>query len=152
MSTATTFSTEADTGAFPILAEAMRDGAADASHAVNDLMPGILNAVSQVAYSGCYYASFGVCFSALFISRALPKHGAILRGLHDGAGAASVAVQRLSGMHPEGLDPTTRSIASGTRKKKAKLAAEARQQAARRARGETLATAINLTEDALLLD
>jgi hypothetical protein len=77
------------------VANAVKEGAADANKAASTVLPAIGKILSKTVYNGCYYISFGVTFSALTVGRLLPRDNIAGRGLHDGALAAKEKVGRL---------------------------------------------------------
>ncbi|NKC12843.1 MAG: hypothetical protein GKR94_11770 [Gammaproteobacteria bacterium] len=72
-------------------AAAMREGASDARTAARKFWPTLSRATSLVAYSSCYYVSYGVVYSATVLCEVFPKNNPIVDGLADGARAARSA-------------------------------------------------------------
>jgi hypothetical protein len=75
------------------IAGALRQGAAEAGETADRLLPKVGKLMSKGIYSTCYYGSFGVVFTALTIARLLPKDGAVIHGIEDGADAARHAAE-----------------------------------------------------------
>jgi len=73
--------------------EGIRQGAAEAGETADRLLPKVGKLMSKGIYSTCYYGSFGVVFTALTIARLLPKDGAVIHGIEDGADAARHAAE-----------------------------------------------------------
>ena len=76
------------------VADAVKEGAADATKTAAAVLPGIGKILSKSIYNGCYYISFGVTFSALTVAKLLPVDNTAGRGLHDGAEAAKETITR----------------------------------------------------------
>ncbi|MGD9647357.1 MAG: hypothetical protein AB7U73_16710 [Pirellulales bacterium] len=76
-------------------ADALKDGASDAAKAVQRMVPQGKVSLSKVAYSTCYFVSYGVAFPALFVTSMLPKNNPLSNGLYDGAVAAGDMVDDL---------------------------------------------------------
>jgi hypothetical protein len=82
--------------AMTLALQAAKDGAADAQHRVNEMMPAIGGFLNRLTYTTCYAVSYGVVFPTLFVARAVPKDNAIVHGLVDGARAARDALDARS--------------------------------------------------------
>jgi hypothetical protein len=78
-------------------ANAARDGAADASAKVRELLPKVSATVSRGVYNGSYYVAFGVVFPTLFLCRVIPGGQALAAGIVDGAAAASDNIREMRG-------------------------------------------------------
>ena len=66
-----------------------RDGAADAREAAGKALANTSLFVSRVVYQTTYAVSYGVVFPVAFVARAVPRDNAAVRGLIEGAQAAS---------------------------------------------------------------
>src|SRR5262245_9254671 len=53
--------------------------------------------LSRFVYTTCYTVSYGVVFPAVFLAHSIPQNNAVVRGLIDGAHAASLKVDALRG-------------------------------------------------------
>jgi hypothetical protein len=80
---------------FQTAANAARDGAADASAKVRELLPKVSATVSRGVYNGSYYVAFGVVFPTLFLCRILPGGNPLAAGIVDGAAAARDNVREM---------------------------------------------------------
>lgn len=76
------------------VADALRQGASDASKSADRLLPKVGKLMSKGLYATCYFGSYGVVFAALTVARMLPKDGSVIHGLEDGADAARHAVEQ----------------------------------------------------------
>ncbi len=59
----------------------------------NELVPGAMQGMSHLAYSGSYWLSYGVVYAAVFVAHSLPQDNPVMHGLRDGAGAAIDALK-----------------------------------------------------------
>lgn len=84
---------QADSDPSARVTEAMREGASDAAKAANRILPAAGEYLSRGVYGACYYATYGVVFSALTLAKIVPGSSAVSRGVHDGASDARKAVQ-----------------------------------------------------------
>jgi hypothetical protein len=73
-------------------AGAARDGASNAMAKVRAAVPAVGGFISRVAYSGSYYASFGIVFPTMLVANFVPGGCVLAAGLQDGASAALAAV------------------------------------------------------------
>ncbi len=76
---------------------AARQGAADAREAAARFADSAGLFVSRFVYTTCYTVSYGVVFPTVILARALPRRNAVVRGLLDGASAASQRVDEILG-------------------------------------------------------
>jgi len=76
-------------------AEAVRDGASDATSRVQKLGPATTQFVSRVTYSGFYFLSYGIVFPTLLVTNYVPGMHPVANGLTDGAVAASDYVKEM---------------------------------------------------------
>jgi hypothetical protein len=83
--------------ALELVATAARNGAADARVAANEALANTSLFLSRIIYQTTYAVSFGVVFPAAFVARAIPRNNAAVRGLIDGAHAASRRVDVVLG-------------------------------------------------------
>jgi hypothetical protein len=74
--------------------QAAKDGAADATSAVQKAIPAASRFLSRFVYTTSYTFSYGVVFPAVLIARSIPSDNALVRGLIDGARAASDTVDQ----------------------------------------------------------
>ena len=81
--------------AIELVSNAAREGAADARQAAAHAWEVSSRFVSRFVYTTCYTVSYGVVFPAAFISHAVPKDNAAVRGLIAGASAAKAKVASL---------------------------------------------------------
>jgi len=91
--------------------QAARDGAADARAAVDRAIPAISKFVSRFVYTTSYSVSYGVVFPVMLLARAVPKDNAFVRGLVDGAQAATDMVDDWKGIpiRPDSAEPAIAS-------------------------------------------
>jgi len=76
-------------------AAAMRDGAADASARVHELVPQVQHFISRGVYNGSYYFSYGVVFPTVFLCHLIPGGKSLASGIVDGALAGADYVRGL---------------------------------------------------------
>ena len=69
-------------------ADAVKKSTSDARRAASQAIPAVRSAFAQGVYVVTYYASFGVVFAALAVSRVTPMENAFGYGIRDGAAAA----------------------------------------------------------------
>jgi hypothetical protein len=81
------------------MARAARDGAADAREMAERVWSGTSLFLSRFVYTTSYTLSFGVVFPATILARSIPRNNAAVRGLIDGARAATAKVDEIKG-HP----------------------------------------------------
>ncbi len=89
----TTSTGTADDQAMRSIADAVRDAsktAAEHAAAVQNAIDGtgIIQSVSRITYTGAYAISFGIVYTAVFVTQWLPQDNPIMDGLGDGARAA----------------------------------------------------------------
>jgi hypothetical protein len=83
-----------------IAVQAARQGAADASEAAARAWSATNLVMAKIVYSASYTIAFGVVFPLAFIAQSIPRNNAAIRGLIEGAEAASQRVDRLLGQSP----------------------------------------------------
>jgi hypothetical protein len=85
------------------MARAARDGAADAREMAERVWSGTGLFLSRFVYTTSYTFSYGVVFPATLLARSIPRNNAAVRGLIDGARAATVKVDEIRGQknHPK---------------------------------------------------
>ena len=76
-------------------ANTARGGMEDVRAKVSDSLPAIASSLSEITYKTCYAISYGLCFPAALIARAIPKENAAVHGLIDGAHAAMDLVNEI---------------------------------------------------------
>ena len=76
-------------GTLDLVAKAARDGAADARVAASKALSNTSLFLSRVVYQTTYAVSYGVVFPVAFVARSIPRDNAAVRGLIEGAQAAS---------------------------------------------------------------
>src|SRR4051794_32628509 len=76
-------------GSIDLVARAARDGAADARVAASRALSGTGLFLSRMVYTTTYTLSYGVVFPAAFVAQSIPRNNAAVRGLIEGAHAAS---------------------------------------------------------------
>ena len=74
--------------------EALRHGASDAAEAATQVSESIRKLFSKTVYGAFYGISYGVVFGALLIAKAIPAGSPMEKGIIDGAGAATAAVDK----------------------------------------------------------
>ena len=67
---------------------AMRKSTSDARRAASRAAPAVGSALAKTVYVAAYYASYGVVFAAVTVSRMMPSDNALGNGIRDGAAAA----------------------------------------------------------------
>jgi hypothetical protein len=77
------------TGSLALVRQAARDGAADASEAAARFWSNSGLMVSRLLYNTAYGLSFGVVLPVAFVARAVPVGNPAVRGIIEGADAAS---------------------------------------------------------------
>jgi hypothetical protein len=68
---------------------AARQGAADASEAAERFVASARLFTARLVYTTCYTISYGLVFPTMVVARAIPRDNSAVRGLIDGAGAAT---------------------------------------------------------------
>jgi len=89
LSSAVNSSLDSVSGTMDLVANAARNGAADARAAASRVLSSTGVFLSRVVYSAAYTISYGVVFPAAIVARAIPQNNAAVRGLIEGAHAAS---------------------------------------------------------------
>jgi len=84
-------------GALDLVASAARNGAADARVAASKALSNSRLFLSRVVYQTTYAVSYGVVFPTAFVARAIPRDNAAVRGLIEGAHAASQRADAILG-------------------------------------------------------
>jgi hypothetical protein len=82
-------------GALELVTRAACDGATDARAAANQVWVATGRFVSRFVYTTCYTVSYGVVFPTTLLCQAIPKNNAVVRGLIDGAKAATEKLDEL---------------------------------------------------------
>jgi hypothetical protein len=85
------------TDALSTISRAARDGAADAREMANRVWENTSLFLCRFVYTTSYTLSYGVVFPATLIARSIPVDNAAVRGLIDGARAASEKVHEIRG-------------------------------------------------------
>ena len=107
-------------------ADAMKKSTSDARDAATQAMPALHSALAKTVYTTSYYASFGVVFTAVTLSRLLPPDNAVAFGIRDGAMAAQDVARKHVG-RPARATRVARATASK------RVSSRRRTRAARRA-------------------
>ena len=79
------------------ITQAARDGAADAREMANRVWASTSLFLSRFVYTTSYTISYGVVFPATLIARSVPLDNAAVRGLIDGARAATEKAHEMGG-------------------------------------------------------
>ena len=87
------------------ISRAARDGAADAREMANRVWANTSLFLCRFVYTTSYTISYGVVFPATLIARSVPKDNAAVRGLIDGARAATDKVHEMRGLDLAGPTP-----------------------------------------------
>ncbi len=90
------------------ISRAARDGAADAREMANRVWASSALFLCRFVYTTSYTLSYGVVFPATLIAKSVPKDNAAVRGLIDGARAASEKVHEMRGM--DQIVPSTLTV------------------------------------------
>lgn len=94
--------------AIEIVTKAAKDGAADAKVAAAKLWTNTSLFFCRFVYTTSYTISYGVVFPSVLIARSIPKNNSFVRGLVEGAEAASTKVDRIrSGSPSSSILPVT---------------------------------------------
>jgi hypothetical protein len=80
------------------ITKAARAGAADAQEMANRVWASTSLFLSRFVYTTSYTISYGVVFPATLIARTVPHDNAAVRGLIDGAKAATEKAHKLKGV------------------------------------------------------
>jgi len=83
-----------------VAVQAARQGAADASAAAARAWTASRAIVARAVYNTTYTVSYGLVFPAAFVAQAIPRDNAAVRGLIEGAEAATRRVDQLIGHSP----------------------------------------------------
>ena len=75
--------------AMDVMTRAARDGAADAREAAAKAFSSTGLFLSRMLYTSTYTISYGVVFPVALVTRGIPRDNAAVRGLIEGAQAAS---------------------------------------------------------------
>jgi hypothetical protein len=84
-------------GTLELVANAARNGAADARVAANQALSNTSLFLARVVYQTTYAVSYGVVFPTALVARAIPRDNAAVRGFIEGAHAASRRVDVVLG-------------------------------------------------------
>ena len=79
------------------ITRAAQDGAADAREMATRVWASTSLFLARFVYTTSYTISYGVVFPATLISRSIPRDNAAVRGLMDGAKAATAKVEEMKG-------------------------------------------------------
>jgi hypothetical protein len=82
-------------GAMTLVTRAAKAGAADAKETATKVWNGTSRFVSRFVYTTTYTLSYGIVFPSMLVARAIPKDNVIMRGIVDGAHAATEKVEEL---------------------------------------------------------
>ena len=85
------------TGTIDLVTRAAKDGAADAKEAATKFWNGTSLFLCRFVYTTSYTISYGVVFPSILISRSIPTNSSFVRGLVDGAHAATEKVSEMRG-------------------------------------------------------
>ena len=88
------------TDALATISKAARDGAADAREMATRVWENTSLFVSRFVYTTSYTLAYGVVFPATLIARSIPLDNAAVRGLIEGAHAATQKAQEVRGGDP----------------------------------------------------
>lgn len=97
----------APSGTMDTITQAARDGAADAREMANRVWASSSLFLCRFVYTTSYTLSYGVVFPATLLARSVPKDNAAVRGLIDGARAASEKVHQIRGFDAPPSEPVT---------------------------------------------
>ena len=84
-------------GTMDVAVRAARQGAADAKVAAEKAWSASGVFLARAIYNTSYMVSYGLVFPVAFVAQAIPRDNAAVRGLIDGAEAASRRVDQLIG-------------------------------------------------------
>jgi hypothetical protein len=87
----------APSGTLDLMSRGARDGAADAREMAQRAWSGTSLFFSRFVYTTSYTFSYGVVFPATLLARSIPRDNAAVRGLIDGARAATRKVDQIQG-------------------------------------------------------
>lgn len=94
------------------IGEVMKDGAAAGARAASDLWNLLGGGVAKGVYGSAYSLAYGATFGAMFLGHLIPRESLVIKGLHDGAGAALTAFDAWG--HPQLAAPEETPEASVT--------------------------------------
>jgi hypothetical protein len=97
MSAAVHSSVNSVSGTMELFARAARDGAADAREAASRVLSGTGMFFSRILYTSTYTISYGLVFPVALVAQSIPRENAAVRGLIEGAHAASRRADALLG-------------------------------------------------------
>ena len=83
-----------------VMTKAAKDGAADAKEAAVKLWSNTSLFFSRFVYTTSYTISYGVVFPTVLIARSIPKNNILVKGLIEGAEAASAKVDEIRAGSP----------------------------------------------------
>ena len=83
----------ADEQAMHSVAEAVRDASRAATEHASVVKnaiaeTGLVRSISRISYTGAYALSFGIVYTAVFVTQWLPQDNPVMDGFSDGAQAA----------------------------------------------------------------
>jgi len=87
----------ASTDTLGTISQAARDGAADAREMANRVWANTSLFLCRFVYTTSYTISYGVVFPATLLARSIPMDNAAVRGLIDGARAATEKAHEIRG-------------------------------------------------------
>jgi hypothetical protein len=76
-------------------AQTAKGGMRDVTATASGALPALRGLLAGLAYQTGYAVSYGVVFPSVLVARAIPKENAIVKGLIDGARAATDLVDEL---------------------------------------------------------
>jgi len=76
-------------GTIDLFSRAARDGAADARETASRVLSGTGMFLARILYTSTYTISYGVVFPVALVTQSIPRDNAAVRGLIEGAQAAS---------------------------------------------------------------
>jgi hypothetical protein len=94
-------------GTLSTITQAAKDGAADAREMATRVWANTSLFLSRFVYTTSYTISYGVVFPATLIARSIPRDNAAVRGLIDGARAASDKVHQIQGAELDSVPALT---------------------------------------------
>jgi hypothetical protein len=97
LSSAASSSVNSVSGAMDLVVSAARSGAADAREAAARAVSSSGLFLSRAVYQLTYTVSYGMVFPVAFVAAAVPRNNAAVRGIVEGAQAASRRVDSVLG-------------------------------------------------------
>ena len=91
-----------------LVVHAARQGAADAKAAAERFADSAGLFMTRFVYTTCYTISYGLVFPTVMVARSIPRSNAAVRGMLDGASAASQRVENV--LHGPSSGPTILSL------------------------------------------